>query len=682
MTQASPEERPEQHLTIRVNGSPEDLFDLVRFRGRETLSAIPAFELELTATTADIAAASLLNVPAVVEVRMPGGSRRFRGILSSFEYLTTNPHTSSYRTTLTPRLSWLAAVRQSRVFLDKTVPEIVVEVLADYGLERGEDYQFRLRPEYSPQEYTVQYEETDLAFISRLLEHRGIYYYFEPDLDRDFVVFADHIEAHTPVRGGGDLIFRAGRPTSPAGPAVSELAVRQVSPPREVLLKDYNYRKPTVDQRGLAKQSDSSVPALGRFMEYGAHFKTPEEGERLAAIRLEELSCTGSVLSGLSGYPVLAPGLCFSLADHPKTDCNGEFLLVEVDHDIRQPGVPGEASALLDEEAYRNTFRAIPRTTQFRPARVTVKPKILGTLHATIDAAGTGEYAEIDEHGRYKVRLPFDLAGRDGGKASRFIRMAQPYAGPDYGSHFPLHKGTEVLLTHIDGDPDRPIISAAIPNPATASPVRNKNQTQSVVKTAANNQLVLEDVAGGVNSLCSSPKRLTRASTSAPHMKECRVSPYAHPIPNRRILARTVRQPIGGSRSINVDGNSTTTIQGSLTEHVGTTMQTTVGQSLTISAGTAITLKCGASTIHMTEAGTISISGSLVSISGTYSANVVAPITNIVGALMVTVTGALSLVTGTISRLTGASKATVSGNTVDVVAKGDASVTGSTVKLN
>lgn len=682
MTQASPERSPEPNLAIRVSGLSEGLFDLVHFRGREALSTTPTFELELTTTSLDVPAASLLNVPAVVEVRMLRWSRQFRGILSSFEYIATNPHTTTYRTILTPRLSWLAAVRQSRVFLDKTVPEIVGEVLAEYGLERGEDYQLRLRAEYLLQEYIVQYQETDLAFVSRLLEHHGIYYYFEPDLDRDFVVFADHVEAHTPVNSGGELNFRAGRPTSPAGPAVSELSVRQVSPPRELLLKDYNYRKPAVDQRGLATQPDSPIPALGRIVEYGDHFKTPEEGDRLAAIRLEERSCTGCLFRGVSGYPTLAPGLYFTLADHFKTECNGEFLLIEVEHDIRQPGAPSAASALVEEESYKNSFRAIPRKTQFRPARVTQQPKILGTLHATIDAAGTGEYAEIDEQGRYKVRLPFDLAGREAGKASRFIRMAQPYAGPEYGSHFPLHKGTEVLLTHIDGDPDRPIIAAAIPNPATASPVRSGNHTQSVIRTAANNHMVMEDAGGAQRILISTPTASTSLNLGAPNggVSGVTLSTADHELRtigqnSSTTIGINEESRIGSNRITQVGADDALSVGGNRNEQVGGTVTVKAGANVIIEAGTAITLQCGASSLHMNQAGFITLSGVVINIAAAINANMAAPITNVVGAVMSTNTGAVNVVTGgVVARVMGAQ--------VEAIASGDNVVRGGTVKIN
>jgi hypothetical protein len=167
---------------------------------------------------------------------------------------------------------------------------------------------------------------------------------------------------------------------------------------------------------------------------------------------------------------------------------------------------------------YHNSFSAIPEDAQFRPERTAHKPKIAGTMHAHIDAEGSGEYAELDDHGRYKIRLPFDINDDHGdGKASAFVRMAQPYAGTEHGMHFPLHKGTEVLLTFIDGDPDRPIIAGAVPNPDTMSPVTSANQSESVIKTAGDNKIRIEDRVGTERIIMETPTDNTWVRMGAPN---------------------------------------------------------------------------------------------------------------------------------------------------------------------
>ncbi len=160
------------------------------------------------------------------------------------------------------------------------------------------------------------------------------------------------------------------------------------------------------------------------------------------------------------------------------------------------------------EVFYRNSFSSIAATVQYRPEQNAQKPRIRGSLTAKIDASGSGEYAELDTEGRYTAILPFDMSGKKNGKASAPIRMAQPYAGTGHGMHFPLHKGTEVLLTFIDGDPDRPIIqSAACRTPRRQSPSTASNQTKSIITTASGNQIHVEDKAGTERILLHTPDK-------------------------------------------------------------------------------------------------------------------------------------------------------------------------------
>jgi type VI secretion system secreted protein VgrG len=211
-------------------------------------------------------------------------------------------------------------------------------------------------------------------------------------------------------------------------------------------------------------------------------------------VRAEEIKCRERLYTGAGDHKAFRAGSTFQLSDHPRADFNAEYLLTEVRHHLDQ--VLGLPWASATGTTYRNQFVAIPKSQTFRPERKTEWPSIHGFMHAKIDAGGSGQTAEIDDQGRYKVLLPFDLSGKSGGKASRYVRMMQPYAGGGMGMHFPLHKGTEVLLGFLDGDPDRPIILGAVPNPETGSPVTGKNQSQCKIHTGGGNSLTIEDTDG------------------------------------------------------------------------------------------------------------------------------------------------------------------------------------------
>jgi type VI secretion system secreted protein VgrG len=334
-----------------------------------------------------------------------------------------------------------------------------------------------------------------------------------------------------------------------------------------VILRDYNYRHPSLE---LKAEATVDADGHGDVYFYGEHFKTPEEGNHLANIRAEELLCRECVYNGESTAANFSAGYLFDMQDHYRASYNQKYLLVEVEHQGQQAisGLSGQDSALSRGEhqlEYSNRFTAIPADVQFRPERSAVKPKFFGTLNATVDASGNGEYAEIDDQGRYKVILPFDRSGIGGGRASRWIRMTQPYAGNGYGMHFPLHRGTEVLLTFVDGDPDRPIISGSVPNPETASPVNTANQTQSMIRTGGGNQFRLEDNAGGQQIHFSSPTEGSIISLGAPnegnlYMKTDGTSVMKVGSDSARTITGNEETTIKKNNTKTVDGDDTITI--------------------------------------------------------------------------------------------------------------------------
>ncbi|MBE0556546.1 MAG: type VI secretion system tip protein VgrG, partial [Proteobacteria bacterium] len=260
----------------------------------------------------------------------------------------------------------------------------------------------------------------------------------------------------------------------------------------------------------------------GEIYLYGEHFPDRSEGERLAKVRAEEYLCREKIFHGRSTIPAIRPGYLFNLQRHYSSDFNRQYLTTTVRHEGSQEfylvsglGVTG----LQEKEGlfYRNSFECIPGATQYRPARTTPKPRISGTLSARIDAAGSGQYAELDGHGRYKVIMPFDLSGRKDGKASAWVRMMQPYAGEGMGFHAPLHKGTEVLLSFIEADPDRPVIAGAVPNAETPSPVNDANQTQVRLVSGSGNVMHMEDQEGRQRILLHSPSARTFLRLGAPN---------------------------------------------------------------------------------------------------------------------------------------------------------------------
>jgi type VI secretion system secreted protein VgrG len=495
------------------SGADADAFVACSFRGSEELSRPYRFEIELASTRADADLDALLGKPARLEflraVPATHGGRAVEpvvvhGIVSeAFQKGRIDKTWAAYRAVLVPRIWKLGLSTHSRIFLGKTAPEIVREILEVSGLT---DSEFRLTArEYARREYTVQYRESDLAFLDRLCEYEGIWYRFDQGEEEEKLVFADSPEAYGAPKeyscrpqGGTD------RPEE-----VWSLESRRSMVPAEVALKEYNWRTPSVDLQVTAPVEAPGT--TGTAYLFGEHYKTPDEGRALARVRAQELLCRRVVFEGTGDVRAFRAGSTFGLRDHFRADCNRAYLLVGVAHEASQP-----VEFLPAGEAYRNAFVAIPSDAEFRPARRTPLPRVDGVLAAKVDAAGSGEYAEIDDQGRYKVQIPFDRSGREGGLASRFIRMAQPYAGQDMGMHFPLHKGTEVILVHTNGDPDRPVIAGAVPNAETPSVVTGSNQTECAIQTSGGNAIRIENTKGKQKMRLYSPHKSTIFELGAP----------------------------------------------------------------------------------------------------------------------------------------------------------------------
>lgn len=586
-----------------------DTFTVVSFEGNEGLSVPYRFEVLLAAQDRQIDLGRVINHPVRLTIhRENADDVFFNGILSDLEQLQAVDAWAFYRAVLVPRLWWLSLTHHNQVFLDQNVPEILEAVLNDGGLT-ALDYALRLRADYAKRDYVCQYGETHLDFLARWMAREGIYYYFEQSESAEKLIITDTAIAHGPDRRGSRLHYApaTGLDQAHRQEIVRSLDCQTTLLPARIKLKDVNYRKPSLEVTGAAEVDPNG---RGEVYIYGEHLRTPEEANRLAAIRAEALIGRGRQFFGDSTVPYIQPGYTFSLMDHYRDSFNTGYLTVKMSHEGNQTGylTAGLRQVLADREqrvAYSNRFTAIPASVQFRPAAKTMAPRITGTLNAWIDASGSGRYAELDDQGRYKIRLPFDLSGRKPGKASARVRMAQPYAGSNHGMHLPLRKGTEVLLAFVDGNPDRPVILAALPNPDAPSPVTVANQTQAVLRTASGNRMALEDQPGSERILLHVPAAQSFFRMGQPN------DPEWTPKDEDGKSGWTMKTPgwlsvFAGTSNTMVIGESTALVIIMDTKSVaGIRTDTTIGDRFNISLGTQVDCvaglrwKCGSSWTEM-----------------------------------------------------------------------------------
>ncbi|MGD9240141.1 MAG: type VI secretion system tip protein TssI/VgrG [Desulfobacterales bacterium] len=499
-------------------GLPEDTFSVVTFKGTEGISRLYEFDVTLASDDPDIDLKEILQNPSALTIHGSDQTFPIHGILAQFEQLHEVKGNYFYRALLVPRLWQADLYHENQLFLDKSVPDIIAEILRQTGLTT-QDYELKLTKKYHPWEYICQFRETDFDFISRWMEREGIYYFFEQGEQNEKLIITDNATAHKDIAGMTSVPYSPPSGLAPEEEAIKAFFCRQKRLPNKVILSDYNYRKPSLELK-----ADTVVDTKGRgnVYFYGEHFKTPEEGHTLAKVRAEEIRCRENLFHGEGTQPALCPGFTFEIAGHYRESYNQKYLIAEIEHQGGQAKafMTGSGDELTEGEqqpTYTNAFTAIPAGVQFRPERNTTKPRFYGTMNAKVDAAGIGQYAEIDDEGRYKVKLPFDQNGNGGGKASRWVRMVQPYAGADHGMHFPLHKGTEVLLTFVDGDPDRPIIAGAVPNAETKSVVTSLNSTRNTIRSAGGNMLEMQDMAGMERVLLSTPHEDSYLHLGAPN---------------------------------------------------------------------------------------------------------------------------------------------------------------------
>lgn len=472
---------------------PKDTFAVNRLSGHEALSQLYRFDIELRSRQTEIDLRMMLSQNVRLSLWIDGEERRVHGILSDCQMLQQIGDYALFRVVLVPRLWQLSLYQANEVFLGKTVPQTLSQVLEEAGFTPL-DYELILARNYRHWPYRCQYGETHLDFLQRLMEREGIYYFFEQGESSEKLIITDHLQFHWDMPNA--KVFYdpvSGLEGEQFGNSLQSLVCHQKRVARQVVLRDYNDESPSVDIKG---QATVDTMGMGEVNVFGLNIISTEEGRELAEIRAEQLRSTAEVFYGESTVQRLMSGYTLKLERHFRNTFNRSYLVTSVSHTGVDPSLSTLGSTAENQtavEAYKNSFTAIPADVQFRPEPITSKVQIHGNLDAVIDAEGDGQYAEVDKEGRYKVVLPFDRQLRAEGKASHWIRMSQALAGEREGMHFPLRKGTHVLLSFIGGDPDRPIITGAMPNAAHPSVVTADNQTKSKIQTRAGNFIEMED---------------------------------------------------------------------------------------------------------------------------------------------------------------------------------------------
>jgi type VI secretion system secreted protein VgrG len=482
----------EPYYELHLSELSEDAVHVFSFQGEEQISRLFKYCIELISSDAELDPKDILNKKAsFVMNRGDEDPIYINGIISHFEQRGRTPNYVFYYAELVPKMWRLGLTHQSQIFQNMDIKKIVTQVLDDAGFS-GQDYEFKLDGSYPELEYVVQYQETDFDFINRRLEHFGIFYYFDHRGDNDVIVFTDTNDQLPAIDQSEDIYYNPNRDPLFETETISELSCKTQVVTGLIRLKDYNYRFPT---RNLMVESQIDQDSPGTYYEYGGHFKDATEGDSIVKVRNEEILVKSEIFSGKSDCRLLRVGNKFKMGMHYREEWNDtNYVLTKVISRGTQRGLFNLLSeAKKVTPTYENYFEAIPIDIQYRPPRITAVPRIPGIMTAKLESGAGDEYAFVDDQGQYRMKSPFDLSDKGNGEASRAVRLAQPYSGPGYGIHFPNHADAEIVWSCIDGNVDRPLGIGTVPNPSQSSPVVLDNKPQSIIRTAAGNEMIMDD---------------------------------------------------------------------------------------------------------------------------------------------------------------------------------------------
>jgi type VI secretion system secreted protein VgrG len=563
----------------------ENAFLLQGFSGREAMSSLFSFHLDLQSQKDSISFKSIVGQNVTIRMDLAANATRYiNGFVSRFAQSGTDAAFTHYQMEVVPWLWFLTRIADCRIFQDKTIPQIIEAVFTSRGFT---DYKSVLTGSYDSREYCVQYRETDFNFVSRLMEQYGIFYYFEHVNGKHTMVLADSKSVHQPCPHQPTVNFVAAGATKEVEDVVTAWQMEQELRTGKYTHTDYNFETPSVDILSqLPTMYQVGPNAKFEIYDYPGEYLNTDQGNALARLRMEEEEAGHLVASGSSNCRDFAPGYKFKLEDYHRKDMNASYVLTEVQHHASVAGSysqHGEGSV-----QYSNHFSCIPDDGQFRAPRITPKPFVQGPQTAMV-VGKSGEEIWVDQYGRVRVHFYWDRLGKKDDTDSCWIRVSQAWAGAGWGAMWIPRIGQEVIVSFLEGDPDRPIITGRVYNAEEKVPYTLPDkQTVSTFQSrsskkggAANyNEIRFEDNKGNEQVFINAEKDmdLRVENDSREYVKNNR-----HLIVHQEqheLVEADKHGHVKGKKIEGIDGDSSLTVKGDVKDKVGGNMSLTVGQSV------------------------------------------------------------------------------------------------------
>ncbi|MGC0836926.1 type VI secretion system tip protein TssI/VgrG [Pantoea agglomerans] len=571
-------------------------------KGTETLSRPFVLTAELLATDARIDRHALLGKPVTFTLPTDGlmnalSPRYLNGKITRVAVRSqelSGTRYAVYALTVEPDLWPMKRDRNLRIFQSQTVPQIVQTLLKEYGV----NVETRLAGSYRVWEYCVQYQESSLDFISRLMELEGIYYFFRHEADRHTLVLCDAPDQHQAFPSYETIAYHV----TPSGGVVTEEGISQWSLAESVTpgiysTDDYDFRKPNAWMLQARQNPASPVPGSVDVYDWPGHFVDHSHGESYARIRQEVWQAEHHSVSGSGTATGIAPGFTFAIINAPHFSDNGEYLVTSATYDFAENSY---ASGDTGDSRHNIHFTVLPSSVTYRTPPETPWPKTHGPQTAKV-VGPKGESIWTDRYGRVKVKFHWDRLAKGDDTSSCWVRVSSAWAGQGFGGVQIPRVNDEVVVDFINGDPDRPLIIGRVYNEASMPPwalpaaatqmgflSRSKDGTADTA-----NALRFEDKAGEEHLWIQAQKNMdTHVKNDASHSVANNHSHYA-----------------GGNELYRVETNRVHGVKGGEERLTGKGKLDAVVDTYVVGSGTKLRLECGESAIELNANGQINIVG-------------------------------------------------------------------------
>jgi len=445
-------------IRVEVPSLGDDVLLLEGFSGEEHVSEPFEFTIQLLSEETGIDPKAVLREPMILTIRLPDGSdRKIHGLCNRFSQGGRDEDLTSYEAEIVPWLWFLSLNQDCKIFQQKTVIEIIEEVFGKYG---NADFDIKCVESYAPREFCVQYRESDLDFVSRLMEEEGIFYFFQHSNEGHKLILADDRSAVEACEGQDIFRVEQSPDTRVDEDVITELEREHQVYTAKVTVTDYDFLQPSMNLESSASEEDYE-----EVYDYPGRYSKLSDGERYASLRLQEKAAAQEVVRGVGKCRAFRSGYEFDLSEHYRADSNQTYFLKSVWHSAHGGGY----RTSQQEAEYSNEFECIPASIPFRPASRTPKPVVQGSQTALV-VGPSGEEIFTEKNGQVKVQFHWDRVGQKDENSSCWVRASHPWAGKGWGAVSIPRIGQEVIIDFLEGDPDRPIITGRVYNAEVMPP--------------------------------------------------------------------------------------------------------------------------------------------------------------------------------------------------------------------